>query len=1243
MRFLEGGLDIPDELLHRRDAGQVVFFCGAGVSKQAAGLLNFAELLDKVSTALGKPSATTDAGNDTATHSQCLSIDQQFTRLERLYLRERIEDLVTEFLRPRADLNPEIHKTLVDLARTTDGRLRLITSNFDHLFDVHTQAGQRYLPPNLPDFEKVDDFDGIVQLHGRLPDTDDRRSGAPLILSSIDFATAYLSPGKGAREFIHEILERYTVVFIGYTGNDVPISYILDGISRSERTDAVYAFAEKSEVRVWEERGVSTVAYNAYEKDHSELWDTLCEWAHYARDPHKWQQAVLRRAESGPQALAKYERGQIAYVVSTNTGAKLLGQFNLPATWLFVFDKHLRQAHTERQKKRLAFKLLLDNAADIDLSLESDCNTRTLGKKWDAFEPQPTPKADTVGVPKLSGLNTGDCPLSQRVHHILQWLFSNLSQRETLIWARFTPSLSATLVEQLTEHIVKCQRTMSPSTLTAWTYLIQAWRRRNSSHYSDMLFARQVSRSGLSTMGGILDFIVSIRPFPSHHPESLLPLIDFFDEPDPNSFIKTLQLRVGWPKTGFIDVSQLSPRLLETLFDGLLSNVGYAIELYEILGCESETNISTMAHVFDHRDDGNSDSNGVGYHFSLLTRVFERLLSVDHERASVTMTSLGTQSCAACAILKVWMLGQFANENPNLLGHELLNLDSRWFFCGELSTKIMDLIAAVWMQLKPRIRSRLEGRLASGCSDRPDYDRNVQKLGRFEFLKGKGVRLSQKANRLLTDLNREIPAKQSRLLSRCENPWLIPESEWSNRGPLPWTSISDVSSVSAYIQNHKNDEYPECSGFRQLCQEQRLLVFLALKSNLKRGVASVWGWKCFLDALDGAEQDIRLMHVIYGRLCNHSPASVGKLKQPIISWLVRNHLLSDVAKGCVKNRDLLLGIVIEASVNQPFTANVKEFSGQSLRDIFNEHANSFSGRLCRLLLESVRKGLNESRDKYLSLLELGLGVQSLRSGFIAGTVRELPWLAGDFSVWCHQVLYDLKDRNTLEGYLSCLSASIGWNSGLPNSFFDFACLYVIENYPDDEVVHSSVGEQVGRVIVGYLSHRWQCRSFVSGDGPGVIRRLLERSTRLRVAVLTQMFRATVDGGENSLTSSSGVSWFVQDVWPQLKQCNDEETSSLFLNAVLTDADRCCRCARVILPYIRELSSRSHFVHMHDATLDPTYSADAWWQLLPLLEKALPEDVRMWPPGTAVLLSRIKSDLPDAEQNDTLNGLLARLC
>ena len=44
MRFIPGGPDIPEELIIARDKGDVVFFCGAGVSQQAASLPNFNRL-----------------------------------------------------------------------------------------------------------------------------------------------------------------------------------------------------------------------------------------------------------------------------------------------------------------------------------------------------------------------------------------------------------------------------------------------------------------------------------------------------------------------------------------------------------------------------------------------------------------------------------------------------------------------------------------------------------------------------------------------------------------------------------------------------------------------------------------------------------------------------------------------------------------------------------------------------------------------------------------------------------------------------------------------------------------------------------------------------------------------------------------------------------------------------------------------------------------------------------------------
>lgn len=57
MRFAAQGPDIPLELLEARDRGEVVFFCGAGVS-MPAGLPSFRDLARNVVTDLGGPGLT---------------------------------------------------------------------------------------------------------------------------------------------------------------------------------------------------------------------------------------------------------------------------------------------------------------------------------------------------------------------------------------------------------------------------------------------------------------------------------------------------------------------------------------------------------------------------------------------------------------------------------------------------------------------------------------------------------------------------------------------------------------------------------------------------------------------------------------------------------------------------------------------------------------------------------------------------------------------------------------------------------------------------------------------------------------------------------------------------------------------------------------------------------------------------------------------------------------------------------
>lgn len=53
MRFNANGPNIPDALLEARDLGDVLFFCGAGVSRHKARLPDFARLACQVASDLG--------------------------------------------------------------------------------------------------------------------------------------------------------------------------------------------------------------------------------------------------------------------------------------------------------------------------------------------------------------------------------------------------------------------------------------------------------------------------------------------------------------------------------------------------------------------------------------------------------------------------------------------------------------------------------------------------------------------------------------------------------------------------------------------------------------------------------------------------------------------------------------------------------------------------------------------------------------------------------------------------------------------------------------------------------------------------------------------------------------------------------------------------------------------------------------------------------------------------------------
>jgi NAD-dependent SIR2 family protein deacetylase len=176
MRFLADGPAIPDELLFARDEGRVIFFCGAGVSRARACLPDFFGLATNMVDRLHveRDSAARKLIHEAAEIAKrvgeggLISADRIFGLLERHFSVADIHAAVAQSVAPAAGADLSVHRMLLDLARGADDKVRLVTTNFDLLFEACNCGLQSWEPSRLPDPLQYDHFNGVIHLHGRV-------------------------------------------------------------------------------------------------------------------------------------------------------------------------------------------------------------------------------------------------------------------------------------------------------------------------------------------------------------------------------------------------------------------------------------------------------------------------------------------------------------------------------------------------------------------------------------------------------------------------------------------------------------------------------------------------------------------------------------------------------------------------------------------------------------------------------------------------------------------------------------------------------------------------------------------------------------------------------------------------------------------------------------------------------------------------------------------------------------------
>ena len=271
MRFVATGPSIPDDLLVARDEGKVVFICGAGVSRSRANLPDFSQLTRYVIDTLGvtdqdparKLLDTAEEFDRITRTAGIISADRIFGLLERDFSVRDIEQAVAKALKPIAAPDLFAHRIMLDLAKLPDGRVRIVTTNFDRLFEDCDSTLPCCRPPRLPDPLRDDEFEGIIHLHGRVDSEYQRAEGDGFVLSSAGFGRAYLAEGW-ATSFIRSIVDQYVVVFVGYAADDPPVHYLLEALNSYKKSLAgVYAFQAgntgDAEAK-WKQKGAYPIA-----------------------------------------------------------------------------------------------------------------------------------------------------------------------------------------------------------------------------------------------------------------------------------------------------------------------------------------------------------------------------------------------------------------------------------------------------------------------------------------------------------------------------------------------------------------------------------------------------------------------------------------------------------------------------------------------------------------------------------------------------------------------------------------------------------------------------------------------------------------------------------------------------------------------------------------------------------------------------------------------------------------------
>lgn len=844
MQFVKNGPEIPERLLQAHEEGRVVFFCGAGIS-YPAGLPGFGGLVDKLYDELG---TTPSQVEQVALKSK--QYDTTIALLENRVIGNRFatRTAIAEILTPKKHLRnaTATHEALLTLSRNGDGRIRLITTNFDRLFvkviERHKLSIPHFCAPLLPVPKKR--WDGLVYLHGLLPAQATAGELDRLIVSSGDFGLAYLTERWAAR-FVSELFRSYTVCFVGYSLDDPVMRYMMDALAADrllgESPPEAYAFGsykvgdETETDSGWRAKNVTPIIY-LEEDGHPLLHATLKAWAETYRDGVRGQEAIVGRyAATRPLGSTKQDNfiGRMIWALSDPSGlpAKKFADFDpLPhIDWLEAFS-----ASRFKQHDLPRFKVVAESEVDEKLSF--------------SLTHRPSPYSLAPWMRLVSPAFARHGGLDKVMAHLARWLVRHLDDPRLLLWVAANGSK---LHEDLAYMVAEALGKNPPSILTPFWRVVLSGRLKDSSFRGDIFsWRRRLTNEGLTSslrrqLRDILSPRIRLRKAHYYKEEEdaetreQIPEIDWelvLEADHVHSLFKDIAKGDAWQIALPLLLNDATELLLETL--ELIQELGKANE-DEDGSFWQQPSIKPHPQNRTYRD-----------WTALIDLARDAWLAAVDQTPARAVREVGRWSDLRFPLFQRLVFFAAA-ERPQLFSVDetltwLLARDHHWLWSVETQREVMQLISSLAPRMNKKQCARLEAAILRGPPEiDTDVERRIRRTNRevwrrLFLLKNCGASLSKTGNGRIKSILSANPQ------------W----SEPGERDEFPiWMSNGDIGQKyqSApvrrrdleqwLLENPDTDDFDKADDWRDRCRSDFSRCAVALISLASRGHWLTGRWR----------------------------------------------------------------------------------------------------------------------------------------------------------------------------------------------------------------------------------------------------------------------------------------------------------------------------------------------------------------------------------------------------------------